>query len=66
MNYLFYLSVWLVVLIGMFNWRIAGLIEVIEEGSFELNKNKLVILYGVIFVYTLIAIVLIGILCSYH
>ena len=53
-NYLFFLSLWLVVLIGMLNWRVTGIINLIEDGKFELHKHKFVFIYGVMFIYTLI------------
>ena len=42
------------------------MIDIINDGAFDVKKHKVSIVYGVIAAYTLLCIILIGILCAYH
>ena len=50
----------------MFNWRLNGLIDIIDDGAFDIKKHQISIVYAVLALYTLLCIFLIGILCAYH
>ena len=65
-NLLFGLCIWNFILLGMFNWRLNGLIDIINDGTFDIKKHHVSVVYGVIAAYTLLSIILIGILCAYH